>query len=82
MGESTREIAERIVGEHAFIIEHIEALIDRIDAALKAERERCATVAEDQGTEYERLGDYGIDQGYVRMVTAANEIAAAIRGEE
>ncbi len=37
-----------------------------------------AEIAENKGGEYEKLGDYGINQGFVRKVEAANGIAAAI----
>lgn len=43
-----------------------------------AARRECAELAEAKGGEYEKLGDYGINQSYVRKVEAANEISAAI----
>lgn len=47
-------------------------------AGADAARRECAGIAEAKGAEYEKLGDYGINQDYVRKVEAANDIAAAI----
>lgn len=41
--------------------------------------EDAATVVENKGVEYEKLGDYGINQGFVQRVIASNKIAEAIR---
>lgn len=41
--------------------------------------EDAATVVENKGVEYEKLGDYGINQGFVQRVITSNEIAEAIR---
>lgn len=65
--------------------EQCKELIGRVIPVLQAERragmEEAAKIAEDKGGEYEKLGDYGINQRYVSKVGAANDIAAAIRAK-
>lgn len=53
-------------------------LTGAFQAGADARARECAGIAEDKGGAYEKLGDYGINQGYVRKVEAANDIAAAI----
>lgn len=83
--ETPREIAERIILEYAPRYAGESQLVNAIESALKAERERAAGIAErafEPAHTYvsENAHEYQIfDAGQRRAIT---KIAAAIRGEE
>lgn len=82
--ETPREIAERIVRETILVVpgKIADKYVNAIEAALDAERERAAKIAEaeaQQATRDEAISNDDADRGHCY---AAMKIAAAIRGKD